>query len=50
MDADGNYRQRLVIDPALDVGTQRRLMTLAQNRWRPLPAGIDGEPTTQLHS
>ena len=49
MDADGNYRQRLVADPALDVGTHRRLMALAQNRWRPPAVAQDGE-TSQLHS
>jgi polyphosphate kinase len=50
MDADGNYRQRLVVDPALDVGTQRRLMALAQNRWRSPSSPPDGDPPTQLHS
>jgi polyphosphate kinase len=50
MDADGNYRQRLVVDPALDVGTHRRLTVLAQNRWRPALPATDSEPNLLLHS
>ncbi len=50
MDADGNYRQRLVADPALDLGTHRRLTALAQNRWRATPAAVELEPTSLLRS
>jgi polyphosphate kinase len=34
MDGDGNYVQRSPADAAVEVGTHRRLMALAQQRWR----------------
>jgi polyphosphate kinase len=34
MDGDGNYVQRSPVDAAVELGTHRRLMTLAQQRWR----------------
>lgn len=34
MDGDGNYVQRAPVDTAAELGTHRRLMTLAQQRWR----------------
>jgi polyphosphate kinase len=34
MDGDGNYVQRTPVDAAVELGTHRRLMTLAQQRWR----------------
>jgi polyphosphate kinase len=34
MDADGNYVQRSPVDATGELGTHRRLMTLAQQRWR----------------
>jgi polyphosphate kinase len=34
LDSDGNYVQRTPTTPAEEIGTHRRLMTLAQQRWR----------------
>jgi polyphosphate kinase len=34
MDGDGNYVQRSPVDAAVELGTHRRLMALAQQRWR----------------
>jgi polyphosphate kinase len=34
MDGEGNYVQRIPADAAGETGTHRRLMTLAQQRWR----------------
>jgi len=34
MDSEGNYVQRIPADAGLETGTQRGLMTLAQQRWR----------------
>ncbi|HET9062769.1 MAG TPA: polyphosphate kinase 1 [Candidatus Binatia bacterium] len=34
MDGDGNYVQRSPADAAVELGTHRRLMSLAQQRWR----------------